>query len=112
MTIDERARKAARGIQASVRDTLPPPIDGAGITGPAQAAGRLLGPMLQAAAALAVVALSLGWLSTSGLFAPIFGDGPVTVADPEATVYADIDDVVDDKVPPPVKDDPPVATEA
>ncbi|NND85570.1 MAG: hypothetical protein HKN46_10525, partial [Acidimicrobiia bacterium] len=42
----------------------------------------------------------------------IFGDGPVTVADPEATVYADIDDVVDDKVPPPVKDDPPVATEA
>jgi hypothetical protein len=110
MTIDDRARKAARGIHASVRNTLPPPIEGAGITGPARTATRLLGPMFQAAAALAVVALALGWLSTSGLFAPIFGDAPVEVADPDATVYADIDDVVDEDVPPPLQDEPiPVA---
>lgn len=112
MTIDERARKAARGIHASVRDTLPPPIEGAGITGPARSAGRLLGPVLQAASALAVVALALGWLSTSGLFAPILGDAPVEVADPDATVYAGLDDLVDDAVPPPVEDEPVVVAEA
>jgi hypothetical protein len=67
--------------------------------------------MLQAAAGLAVVALALGWLSTSGLFAPIFGDAPMEVPNPEATVFADLDDVVDDEVLPPVKDDHVVVAE-
>lgn len=86
MTIDDRAHKAARGLRKAVEALPVPPIAGAGIVAPARRV-PFMATMAQAAAALVVIGLAVGYFSAGGFFAPFFGEtlAPVGTQDTTAT---------------------------
>lgn len=85
MTIDDRARKAGRGLRKAVDALAVPPIAGAGIVAPGRRV-PFMATMAQAAAALVVIVLAVGYFSAGGFFAPFFGEALTPVGTLDTTV--------------------------
>lgn len=120
MTFDERARRAARGLQRAVGPIVPPPIPGAGVLAPARRVFHLAS-FAQAAAALVVVVLAVGYFSAGGFFAPFYGEAlvPADTRDTATTTDAPPVDIPEDPVsasttapPSTVKEASPITTDA